>query len=106
MALFRAVQTQFSPDSCSTNRSGQQVPHAHEVVSRRREGKHPPNFEDSAVPHFPHQRNGLEPAEALFNARSRMPLTAHGGRCPEVPTEVVGQAREKGGHAQKPVGKS
>jgi hypothetical protein len=64
---FRTVQTQFAPASCGTNWKRQEIAHAHEVVSRCREGEHPSDLQDSAVAHFAHQCDGLQPTEALFN---------------------------------------
>jgi Tannase and feruloyl esterase len=34
------------------NRRGQQIPHPHQVVCSRREGKHPADFEEPSVPGF------------------------------------------------------
>src|SRR5436305_7576765 len=72
-ALFR-VHTHFSPDSCGTNRTGQQIPHANQVVGRCREGEHPSHLLDAAMPDLAHQSYRLPPPEALFDALA-FPLT-------------------------------
>ena len=41
--------------------------HAHHVVSGAGHGKNPIHSTDSAMPHLPHQRNRLQPAEALLD---------------------------------------
>ena len=49
---FRPVHRHYSPDSLRGNGSGQQVSHAHQVVGRAGEGKHPIHFQRSAMPHL------------------------------------------------------
>ena len=44
-----------------------QVSHAHQIVGRARQSEIPMHFADSAMPHLPHQRNRLQPAEAFFD---------------------------------------
>ena len=47
---FRAVRRHYDPDFL--RRSGHQVSHAHQVISRTSEGKHPIHFQRSAMPHL------------------------------------------------------
>ena len=56
------------PDLPRWNRGGQQVSHAHQIVGGASEGKHPVNFQSSAMPHLAPQRNCLQPAETFFDA--------------------------------------
>ena len=49
---FRAVRRHYDPDSLRGNGSGHQVSHAHEIVGRTGEGKHPIHLQRSAVPHL------------------------------------------------------
>ena len=56
------------PGSWGTHRAGQQFPDTYQVVCRRREGEHPAHLFDPAVPHLPHQRDRLQPSEALFDS--------------------------------------
>jgi hypothetical protein len=51
-----------------------QISHADKVVGGCRKGEDPSYLEDSTVPDFPQQCDGLEPTEALFNALP-LPLT-------------------------------
>src|SRR5215472_6948165 len=44
-----------------------QVSHAHQIVGRARQSEDPMHFTDSAMPHLPHLRNRLQPAEAFFD---------------------------------------
>jgi len=62
------VQTHFDLRLCGLNCGRPEIPHPHQVVSGGREGKDPTNFEDAAMPDLPHERNGLQPSEALFNS--------------------------------------
>ena len=66
-ARFARVRAHFSPDSCGTNWAGHQIPHPHQVVRRRREREHPSHLLNPAMPHLAHQRDRLQPAEALFD---------------------------------------
>jgi hypothetical protein len=49
---FRAVRRHYDPDSLRGNSSGHQVSHAHQVVGRTGEGKHPIHFQRAAMPHL------------------------------------------------------
>ena len=49
---FRAVRRHYDPDSLRGNSGGHQVSHAHQVVGRTGEGKHPIHFQRSAMPHL------------------------------------------------------
>src|SRR5215470_18478114 len=49
------------------NRRPGQVSHAHQIVGRARQSENPMHFRNSAMPHLPHQRNRLQPAEAFFD---------------------------------------
>ena len=51
-----------------------QISHADQVLGGSCKGEDPSHLEDSTVPDFPQQRDGLEPPEALFNALP-LPLT-------------------------------
>ena len=49
---FRAVRRHYDPDSLRGNSGGHQVSHAHQIVGRTGEGKHPIHFQRSAMPHL------------------------------------------------------
>ena len=49
---FRAVCRHYDPDSLRGNGSGHQVSHAHEIVGRTGEGKHPIHLQRSAMSHL------------------------------------------------------
>src|SRR2546430_9183182 len=55
-----------SPSRFLRDRCGE-IPHPHQVVDRCGEGKHPADLATPAMPHFPHQPHGLEPAEHLLD---------------------------------------
>ena len=63
------LKTPVGPDLHRRNCGGQ-VSHAHQVVGGAGHGKNPIHSTDSAMPHLPHQRNRLQPAEALFDSLS------------------------------------
>lgn len=48
---FRAVRRHYDPDLLRGNSSGQ-VSHAHQIIGRTGEGKHPIHFQCSAMPHL------------------------------------------------------
>src|SRR5437867_9004498 len=50
--------------SCRTLR---QVPDAHQVVDRQAKDEHPSDAPTAAMARLPHQPDGLEPAEDLFD---------------------------------------
>jgi len=66
--LLNTVQRHYGPDGLRRNCAARQVPHAHHVVGRAGERKDPIDFQRSAMPHFAEQRNGLQPAERIFDA--------------------------------------
>ena len=49
---FKAVRRHYDPDSLRGNSSGHQVSHAHQIVGRTGEGKHPIHLQRSAMPHL------------------------------------------------------
>ena len=49
---FSAVRRHYGPDLLRGNSSGHQVSHAHQVVGRAGEGKHPIHLQRSAMPHL------------------------------------------------------
>src|SRR5438094_632014 len=65
---FSAVQRHYGPDLLRRNCTAHQVPHAHQVVGRAGKREDPIDFQRSAMPHFAHQRNGLQPAKTFFDA--------------------------------------
>ena len=46
---------------------GGQVTHAHQIVGGAGQSKYPVHFAHPAMPHLPHQRDGLQPAETFFD---------------------------------------
>src|SRR5215471_17126677 len=44
-----------------------QIPDAHQIISGRRQGKHPPHQLPPSVPDLAHQRHRLQPAENFFH---------------------------------------
>ena len=66
-ARYRRVRAHFSCASCGTNRAGEQIPHPHQVVWRRREGENPPHLVNSTMPHLSQQRDRLQPSENLLD---------------------------------------
>src|SRR3954468_14963000 len=66
--LFRSVQTQLSPASCSANWDDPEVAHPHPVVRSGRECEHPTYLFNSAMPYLSHKSNRLQPAETLFDS--------------------------------------
>src|SRR5215471_4522890 len=71
----RLLQTQFGLDLHRRNWGGQ-VAHAHQVVGRASETEDPIHFAHSPMTNFPHQRDRLQPPEALFDA---LPLSLTDG---------------------------
>src|SRR5215469_5718113 len=67
--FFRShrVWTHFSSDSCGTNWTGQQIPHAHEVVSGGREGEHPPDSPQSPMPRLAQHAHRFQPTVHFFD---------------------------------------
>ena len=63
------LKTAVGPDLHRRNCGGQ-VSHAHQVVGGAGHGKNPIHSTDSAMPHLPHQRNRLQPAETLLDSLS------------------------------------
>src|SRR5437588_477688 len=63
------LKTAVGPDSRRRN-CGAQVSHAHQVVGGAGHGKNPIYSTDPAMPYLPHQRNRLQPAEALLDSLS------------------------------------
>ena len=59
--------THFGPDLHRRN-WGTQISHAHQVVSRAGQSQNPMHLAHAAMPHLAHQGNGLQPAEAFFDA--------------------------------------
>jgi hypothetical protein len=49
---------------------GGQVTHTHQIVGCAGEGKNPVHLAYSTMPNLAHQRNRLQPAEALFDAET------------------------------------
>ncbi len=106
MAVFArsAVEPFLSPGDTlglGLRRLNRQISHADQVVSGCRKGEDPSYLEDSTVPDFPQQGNGLEPTEALFDALP-LPLTdgisrvlrrASINRTPAWPLKVLGYVR-------------
>ena len=66
--LLNTVQRHYGPDGLRRNCAARQVPHAHHIVGRAGKRKDPIDFQRSAMPHFAEQRNGLQPAERIFDA--------------------------------------
>ena len=80
-ARFRRVRAHYSCASFGTNRAGQQIPHPHQVVRRRRKGEYPPHLVNPAMSHLAHQGDRLQPAEALRDPlllTDRVPGVARG----------------------------
>src|ERR1700720_2168543 len=63
------LKTAVGPD-LHRRHCGGQVSHAHQVVGGAGHGKNPIHSTDAAMPHLPHQRNRLQPAEALLDSLS------------------------------------
>jgi hypothetical protein len=61
------LKTHVGPDLHRRNCGGQ-VSHAHQIVGGASESKNSVHFAHSAMPHLPHQRNRLHPAEAFFDS--------------------------------------
>jgi len=71
----RLCRTHFGLDLHRGNGSGQ-IAHTHQIVGRAGEDENPIPAAHSAMPNLAHPRNGLQPAEALFDG---LPLSlAHG----------------------------
>jgi len=70
-----ALRTHFGLDLHRRN-CGCEVAHAHQIVGRAGEGEDPIHLADSTVPQLAHQRNRLQPAEALFDS---LPLSLADG---------------------------
>jgi len=74
-AIFLRCGTHFGLDlhrrSC-----GREVSHAHQIVGRAGEGEDPIHPADPTVPQLAHERNGLQPPEALFDS---LPLSLADG---------------------------
>jgi hypothetical protein len=70
--LFRA---HLDADLHRGNYGGQVAP-AHQIVGSAGEGEDPIHFAHAMMANFPHQRDRLQPAEALFDA---LPLPLAGG---------------------------
>src|SRR5207248_8447749 len=62
----KLVQTHLRRDLHRRTCDGQ-VSHAHQIVGCAGESEDPMHLADSAMPNLPHQRNRLQPAEALFD---------------------------------------
>src|SRR5579864_8877615 len=62
----KLCRTHFGPDLSHRNCSGQ-VAHAHQVVGCAGESENPIHFAYSPMTNFSHQRDRLQPAEALFD---------------------------------------
>ena len=58
----------FSPDSCGTNRTGQQISHPDQIVRRRCERENPTYLVNPPMRHLAHQCDRLQPPEALFDS--------------------------------------
>ena len=76
---FSAVQRHYGPDLLRRNYAAHQIPHAHQVVGRAGESEDPIDLQRSAMAHFAHQRNGLQPAKTFFDA---LPLLLADGIAP------------------------
>src|SRR6201996_6493210 len=74
-SCFAALQDIYSARRDTAARSGlgwnrNELSHAHQVISRCREGENPSDIEQSAMFHFAQQRDIFQPAEALLNPLS------------------------------------
>jgi len=65
---FRTLRRHYGPDLLRQNGSSHQVSHAHQIVGCASERENPIHFQCAAVPQFAQQRDGLQPAEAFFDA--------------------------------------
>src|SRR5437016_5673304 len=52
----------------ASGRGLRQIPHANQIVSRRGEGEHPSDSVLASMPGFAQPRDGLDPAEDLFDS--------------------------------------
>ena len=75
-SVFRARVEQTFRDLARLNHRSAQVPHTHQVVGGTGEGEYPVHLENPAMPHFPQQRDRLQPAETFFDA---LPLSLADG---------------------------
>ena len=98
------LQTQLDPD-LRDPKCGDQVSHAHQIVGGAGEGKDPVHFAHPAMANLPHERYGLQPAEAFFDPLpllladgvTRVPCGAAINRAAAAPLQVLCQMRH---HAQ------
>src|SRR5208282_6118468 len=74
-AIFLRCKTHFGLDLHRGN-CGREVSHAHQIVGRAGEREDPIHLANSTVPQLAHQRNRLQPAEALFDS---LPLSLADG---------------------------
>jgi len=65
---LRTLRRHYGPDLLRQNGSNHQVSHAHQIVGCASERENPIHFQCAAVPQFAQQRDGLQPAEAFFDA--------------------------------------
>src|SRR5690349_5003628 len=63
----RLCRTHFGLDLDRRN-CRDQITHAHQIVGRAGESKNPIHAADATMPNFAHQRDRLQPAEALFDS--------------------------------------
>ena len=57
-----------SRDLAGLKHRSAQVPHAHQIVGGTSEAEYPVHLDNSTMPNFPQQRDGLQPAETFFDA--------------------------------------
>src|SRR5258708_6014137 len=65
---FRTLRRHYGSDLLRQNGSSHQVSHAHQIVGCASERENPIHFQCAAVPQSAQQRDGLQPAEAFFDA--------------------------------------
>ena len=65
---FRALRRHYGMDLLRPNGSGHQISHAHQIVGGACKRENPIHFQRAAMPHFAQQGDGLQPAEAFFDA--------------------------------------
>jgi len=98
-------QTHFGPDLHGRNCG--EIPDAHQIVGCAGEGEDPVHFADPTMPHFPQQRDRLQPAEAFFDPLPLLLAEAIGGvprrprinRAPAPPSVILRDVRR---HVQMP----